>query len=184
MDLDILRAVDASHQRVFVAESTVPDSGEGLFTCCARRAGEVLGWYNGNIMFRSMGSREGGFNDGDLLVVTRERYQKYALQIDATGHGWKGPKISNIFVVPQSFCAFAKMNDPRYCSCKDRASRASVSAMRRANVQFDVTRDAASIEDITDPYFVSATATRDIEAGEELFVDYGPQFAHWAPENK
>jgi hypothetical protein len=177
MDPDVLRAVDAMNHQVIVGDSTIPDAGQGLFSTCRRKAGDVIGWYNGAIVYRDISSPTGVYGSG-IMAVTSDRFKKFGISVDSEEVVIRERRASSIYIVPPEFCVFTKVNDARYSSRKDRASRPRSDPGRSVNVKFDVRTPATCVEMLTDPYFISITACRDIEAGEELFVDYGKNYAY------
>jgi hypothetical protein len=176
-DPDVLRTVDALHHRVIVGNSTIPDAGQGLFTTCGRKSGDVIGWYNGSIVYRDISRPHGVYGSG-ITAVTSDRFKRYAISVDTTEVQIPGQRASSIFIIPSEFCAAAKVNDARYCSRKDQLCKARNDPPRKVNVKFDVRAPATSVYMLTNPYFITITACSDIEAGEELLVDYGNNYAH------
>ena len=76
---------------------------------------------------------------------------------------WAGRKL---FVVPPSYCSASMINDPR--TTQNEAS----DTRRSANVEFRE-EPFTTPESLTDPFLCQLVAIRDLDAGEEIFGDYG-----------
>ena len=175
MDPDVLLTVDCTHHRVMVSQSTIPDAGDGLFTMEDRRSREIIGWYNGSVVYGNLHSPSGCHGTG-ILGASTDRLRTYGIQVDSKDLTFKKKDGCSLYLVPPEFCAFAKMNDPKYKSRKDRASRPDPILKRTCNVAFEVETPASTSAMLTDPYFIKIVALRNIRAGEELFIDYGPNY--------
>lgn len=169
LDSAVLRNVDCLQYGTCVRKSSIPHAGEGLFTSRAIKKGGVLGWYHGTIVYRSL--QDGKNNLGRLygkgcLSCSVDRFKRFAMRVsvaEAQFGEWAGRKL---FVVPPSYCSASMINDPR--TTQNEAS----DTRRSANVEFRE-EPFTTPESLTDPFLCQLVAIRDLDAGEEIFGDYG-----------
>lgn len=157
------------HYGTCVRKSSIPQAGEGLFTSRAMKKGDILGWYHGTIVYRSL--QDGKTNIGRLygkgcLSCSVERFKRYAMRLSVTEAQFGNFTGRKLFLVPPAYCSASMINDPR-------TNRNEVNDTRRsANVEFRE-EPFTTPESLTDPFLCQLVALRDLNAGEEIFGDYG-----------
>ena len=79
-----------------------------------------------------------------------------------------------VWVVAKDFCVVSKMNDPRYSDGDLEGPKARDGSLTKskANPKFLGAR-VRTMKDLTNFKTISVVATVDIEAGEEIFAEYG-----------
>jgi DNA methylase len=169
LDCVVLRNIDCLHYGTCVRKSSIPQAGEGLFTSKAMKKGDVLGWYHGTIVYRSLQDRN--TNPGRLygkgcLSCSVNRFKRYAMGVTAADAQFGNFTGRKLFVVPPIYCSASMINDPR------RTRNEASDTRRSANVEFRE-EPFTTLESLTDPFLCQLVALRDIDAGEEIFGDYG-----------
>jgi hypothetical protein len=171
MDFSVLRAVECKHYGLAVRTSTIENAGDGVFATRALKKGDVVGWYNGTLVYRDIGSRcysPTKYYGPRFLGCTVGRFAMYALQLLQKFDGNRA-----VYVVPPRYCVATMMNDPREVD-KDGNE---VPCSRMPNVSY--TEGTVGMDYLTVPNLVEILVSRDISVGEELFIDYGDKFSYW-----
>jgi DNA modification methylase len=172
MNFNVLRAVDSKHFGLSVRRSTIPQAGYGVFGTRNIKKGEIVGWYNGTLVYRDINTRSSSmakFYGPRFLGCTVDRFAKYGLQLQ---HKLDG--TTTVYIVPPKFCVATMMNDPREVGTDGTVGACS----REPNVAYR--ESAIGLESLTNPFLVELVAICDISVGSELFIDYGDKFNHWA----
>ena len=166
-DVESLLSCDASHFKVYVAESTIPDAGLGVFAAERLKRGQIVGWYGGSIMYENLNNVRGKNRDRSgghpLWGCTLGHFRKFAIQLTIQSGGDRRLIGRSVFLVPRLFCVGAYLNDGT------RGSTAGV------NVK-TLDREIADVESLTKPFVVTLSTTKCIQPGEELLVDYGADY--------
>ena len=174
-----LLQVDAASQGLFIGGSSIVGAGLGLFAAKPFTRGEIVCWYGGTIMYRSLAKENSKYQRWGPIgfEVTRETFNTWALQLypgsfDETGSGL-GPLVENVWIVAAPFCAGGLVNDYRRVYTADKESVDS-SGVRESNVELTTEKPEDCMQRLRErPWFAHLAATRDIGVGEELFVNYG-----------
>ncbi|MEO2194187.1 MAG: SET domain-containing protein-lysine N-methyltransferase [bacterium] len=139
-----------------VRESTIPGAGRGVFATTGIKRGQVLGAYPGV-------PRTDQEMTAKALVVPTSRYYVFSVRpgviLDPTGQDG----LPSAHPVPSRFwwpfdvdCTLAYVNEP--------------------SIGLGVGVNVAVEDDTSDTSGLLFVANRDIEAGEELFIDYGVNY--------
>ncbi len=139
-----------------VRESTIPGAGQGVFATARIKRGQVLGAYPGV-------PRTDQEMTAKALVVPTSRFYVFSVRpgviLDPTGQDG----LPSAHPVPSRFwwpfdidCTLAYVNEP--------------------SIGLGVGVNVAVEDDTTDASGLCFVANRDIEAGEELFIDYGVSY--------
>jgi len=188
MDEDSLLQLDAGCNQVFIAKSGVqhPAAGRGCFAANTFHPGELIGFYYGALVYTDLSTRPQKtkeYGEG-VLAATSESFRMNAIQIRkagrARGFDGVGELVSGqmaLFIVPPKFCSMRYINDARYLNNDAQAQLEKTTAKRLANARFEqhpaeVTRP----KDLEAVSLIQVRATRVINPGDELFLDYGTDY--------
>ena len=179
--LQELADVEAAHLGLCVKKSTIQHvrAEDGLFASRDIRKGDTFAHYYGCLVYENIGERQEvtkAYGLDRTLGVSPSEFEKYSMALKIAEGGVKVGDVvrSQAWVVPKMFCAASKMNDPRYADgdLEGPKVRAGILKAREANARFLSARVRA-IKDLTNFAIVVVVAIADIEAGEEIFADYG-----------
>jgi len=170
-----LLAVDAMYQKVYVAPSSIPNAGNGLFSRDGFEVGDLVGYYYGSLVYSNLYNSKRSSHGRDATAFSTTRFRDYALQIKHADRSCLIPSARKlpIFLIPFEFCVCAMINDPKRIS--------SVESMeadfREPNVDFECPDEDIIDVDMLQKYStVRIIATRPISPNEELLLDYGPEY--------
>jgi hypothetical protein len=146
-----------------------------LFTTRALRKDDVIGWCNGIFVYRDLNA--GNPNPGRWygrggFSCSVERYKRYAMEIDTSWAQVEQLAGKRMFVVPPKYCSAVLINDPRTLPGDN------LMDVKTANVQFREDPFTTK-EDMTRPGIIQIVAIQDVSVGEEIFVNYGNEYAQW-----
>jgi hypothetical protein len=68
MNFNVLIAVDSKHFGLSVRRSTIPQAGYGVFGTRNIKKGEIVGWYNGTLVYRDINTRSSSMAKLDGLA--------------------------------------------------------------------------------------------------------------------
>jgi hypothetical protein len=154
MNFNVLRAVDCKHFGLSVRRSTIPQAGYGVFGNRNIKKGEIVGWYNGTVVYRDINTRSSSmakFYGPRFLGCTVGRFAKYGLQLQ---HNLD--RTTTVYIVPPKFCVATMMNDPR-----EIGTDGTVGACSR-EPNFAYRESAIGLESLTNPFLVELVAICDI----------------------
>jgi len=175
MDSKTLLSIDAMAHNVYVATSTIPAAGDGLFARVDIDPGDIVGYYFGAVVYKDLyQAKLKTFGTGPTSFSI-ERFQKYAVQIKDPNITCLLPSTSSrpIFIVPFEYCAASKINDPTFVDPAEGTDRPS----RTANVSFSSpVQELISESSVSSYQVVCVTANEAISAGSELFIEYGHDY--------
>ena len=108
LDSVVLRNVDCMQYGTCVRKSSIPQAGEGLFASRAMKKGDILGWYHGTIVYRSL--QDGKTNLRRLygkgsLSCSVERFKRYAMRVSVTEAQFGNFTGRKLFLVPPAYCS-------------------------------------------------------------------------------
>ena len=175
IDNNLLLSIDAMAHNVYVAPSTIPGAGDGLFARGQIDPGDIVGFYFGSLVYRDLYKSKGKTFGTGPTAFTVERFRSYALQIKDSNVSCLLPSTagSPIFVVPFEYCVASKINDPNFVDPAEGTERPS----RAANVSFSSPVQELLDENTVSNYqVVCVTANVPISAGSELFIEYGNDY--------
>ena len=172
---DTLRLADSTSAQVFLARSTIKHSRAGLGVFAARtfHEGELVGYYNGTLVYHDLRKRKEKmktYGEG-VLGVTPEQFRSRAMQVDVLSSAF--PAVT---IVPAPFSTMGFINDYHYHEDDEEfgAWKANqLARVRRPNVMYKQTVPSVqNPEQLLEYNLIEVRALELINPGEELFSDY------------
>ena len=182
--MEVMTSIDGSTSGLCLGKSTVKhfEAGNGVFAMRKFRVGEVVGFYYGCIVFDDLSARSQvtkRYGEEGCLGVTVREFRKYQVEVNlySTGIVIGNQTVTKAFIVPAEFCICREINDPRYLQEDEEflTSRLDHNSRRKANVKLTTLRVRYVLE-LVPHTLVKVECIRDIAEGEELFLDYGPNY--------
>ena len=177
IDPDAILAADAAFYGVYVSQSEVRGGGFGVFAAKKLKKGTVIGWYNGTIFYAKIRDSEpqrSVMYGPEGFGCTGERFQDYNMELETTYIG-RGAPVRKVWLVPAVYNCTSYLNDCRVIDGTEKATEVSrtQSAEFRQGDAIDKPDFASNIKN---PHAVKVVLTRDVEADEEIFADYGRKY--------
>ena len=173
-----LLAREAEELGLEMRKSQIENAGNGVFTTRAFKCGDHIACFWGHIVYGELSLRDGE-NDRTLyggieFGVTYEKWRNYAWDLSRL----QGD--SSIRIAPSSQCVAGYINDCRILR------GAVMTSERHEGLDHNVAclELESTVARTIDPEILTFEALRDIEVGEELFVDYGRDYNVYNPRNE
>ena len=184
LDAEEMRTADAAFYGLFLSNSLIrhPQAGLGVFTAKSFQEGDVVCTFYGTLVYHDLYDRvqvTKTYADG-IMAVSVERFRDFALQLEVNPSAADFRRLTAVpggnklvFIAPAPFCTGGYINDFHYW---DGDAEKDSAQPRTANVQFSHTvRPVRRGDALLNPHFVEVRATRLINPGEELLIDYGKE---------
>lgn len=188
IDIDHALNSEATFYGLYMAPSLIKhkNSGLGVFAGKPFSPGDVVCLYYGTLVYHDLSKRRSKrmlYGDNGVFSVDKDRFRHYALQVKTSGQSFDAVRDFKggdrcVYIVPYRFCIGALVNDYHYdvldgdyATYIDRSS--ILSNERSENVAFiQYPRPVKSASSLSDPDLVVMKATKYINRGEELYVNY------------
>lgn len=177
-----LRAVETCTLSLEVKPSLIQHqwSGLGLFTRKGLARRERICAYYGTVLYTDLssagvvnGKRDMSYGRG-VLQVDRRSFEKYGVGLAQRAKCSRGAEHP-VYIYPAPFCCARFINDPRRLDDDEGAEN------REANVCIveELQHGFLEADMLESPELLVVRALRDIEAGEELYIEYHNDYSCW-----
>ena len=184
MDPNILLGMEAAKLGLIVCNSSIksPNARRGVRTLRSFKKGEPICSFYGTLAFTSWEKWDENAEYGTgLLLVTKERFKKYGMEMQTVVQGVSTSKLV-VFVIPAPFCVGSIINDPRYTP-SDEDYGNTKRAARTANVEIPSVQANSSQALLYAQDKLMVIAKRNIRANEELYIDYCNKYCFESQSN-